>query len=374
MMRVTTVLGARPQFIKAAPASVALADAGHEERIVHTGQHYDADMSDVFFEELPIPVPAVNLGIGSGSHAWQTGEMLRAIGGLLAEEPPDWVLVYGDTNSTLAGALAATKLGIPIAHVEAGLRSFNRSMPEETNRILADQCADVLLCPTAVAIDNLEREGLSDRAVRVGDTMLDVQRSQLEAASHSDALGRLGLEPGTYALATLHRAYTVDDADRLTSVLGALDALPFPVVLPLHPRTKKRISEFGLAAPSDALRFVEPVGYLDMLQLERHAKRILTDSGGVQKEAYWLGVPCVTMRPETEWVETVEQGWNRLVDVDPDQIRAAAVAEDWPTGSPAPLFGDGDASSKIVDALEAGPPPAAELPSPEPVERAGVTS
>lgn len=356
-MNVLTVLGARPQFIKAAPVSVALAEADHDERILHTGQHYDTDMSDIFFEELPIPVPAINLAIGSGTHGSQTARMLEAIEEALTAERPDWVLVYGDTNSTLAGALAAAKLGIPIAHVEAGLRSFNRQMPEELNRIVADHCADLLLCPTQVAVDNLVAEGLAERSCLVGDTMLDVQRSQLAAAAHSQILAVLDLAPKSYCLATLHRAYTVDDPDRLAVVLDALDRLSKPVVMPLHPRTKARIEEFGLGPPNGSLRFIDPVGYHDMLYLESHASRILTDSGGIQKEAYWLEVPCITLRPETEWIETVEQGWNRVVDVDPENIVAAAEADDWPTRPPEMLYGDGDAASRIVEELERGPEP-----------------
>lgn len=352
-MNVLTVLGARPQFIKAAPVSVALASAGHEEHIVHTGQHYDADMSDVFFDELPIPIPRANLGIGSGSHGKQTARMLEGIEEVLNDDRPDWMLVYGDTNSTLAGTLAAAKLGVPVAHVEAGLRSFNRDMPEEINRVVADHCADLLLCPTEVAMSNLSAEGLAARARLVGDTMLDVQRSQLAAASARQTLEELGLAHREYALATLHRAYTVDDRDRLVAVLGALDRLSVPVILPLHPRTRRRIEEFALPAPAGSLRLIDPVGYLDMLRLETSALRILTDSGGIQKEAYWLGVPCITMRPETEWVETVEEGWNRLVDVDPEAIREAAEAQDWPTNPPPPLFGDGEAAGHIVRELEA---------------------
>jgi len=351
------VLGARPQFIKAAPVSVALAEADHNERIVHTGQHYDADMSDVFFEELPIPVPAIHLEIGSGTHASQTARMLEGVEEALTAERPDWVLIYGDTNSTLAGALAAAKLKFPIAHVEAGLRSFNRAMPEEINRIVADHCADLLLCPTQVAMDNLAAEGLAERSRQVGDTMLDVQRSQLAAAANSEILDALELEPKRYCLATLHRAYTVDHPDRLKAVLGALDRLSSPVVLPLHPRTKARIDEFGLSRPAGSLRLVHPVGYHDMLYLESHASRILTDSGGVQKEAYWLEVPCITLRPETEWIETVEQGWNRIVDVDPEKIIEAAEADDWPTTPPPMLYGDGDAAERIVRELERGPGP-----------------
>ncbi len=361
-MRIVTVLGARPQFIKAAPVSLALSAAGHEEHIVHTGQHYDPEMSDVFFDELPIPAPHHELGVGSASHAEQTARMLRGIEAvLLAAPPPDWVLVYGDTNSTLAGALAAAKLGLPAAHVEAGLRSYNRRMPEEINRIVADHCADLLLCPTRNAAQNLAREGLAESARLVGDTMLDVQRSQLaRARARDDVLPRLGLEPGGYALATVHRAYTVDDPERLRRVMAALDALSLPVVLPLHPRTKARLASFGIPAPSKALRIVEPLGYVDMLCLELHAGRIVTDSGGIQKEACWLGVPCVTLRPETEWVETVQEGWNRLVDVDADRIREAVEAQDWPSGTPPELFGTGDAGPRIVAALEsaAGPGPA----------------
>lgn len=352
-MRLITVLGVRPQFIKAAPVSVALAARGHEERIVHTGQHYDADMSDVFFDELPIPVPAVNLGVGSGAHGAQTARMLEGIERVLLDERPDRVITYGDTNSTLAGALAGAKLGVPTAHIEAGLRSFNRAMPEEINRLVADQCADLLLCPTRVAMAHLAREGRAEASRLVGDTMLDVQASQRPAAARSTVLDRFGLAPGRYALATVHRAYTTDEPGRLANVLGALDALPMPVVLPLHPRTKEKIAGFELAAPTGSLRLVDPVGYVDMLRLESDAARILTDSGGVQKEACWLGVPCITLRPETEWVETVEHGWNRLVDVDPAAIAAAFTADDWPAGSPPPLFGDGRAAQRIVDELEA---------------------
>lgn len=355
-MRVTTVLGARPQFIKAAPVSVALAAAGHEESIVHTGQHYDARLSDVFFEELPIPVPDRNLGVGSGSHGAQTGRMLEELERVFEADRPDRVLVYGDTNSTVAGALAAAKLGLPTAHVEAGLRSFNRAMPEELNRVVADHLADLLLCPTPTAMANLEREGLADRSRRVGDTMLDVQRSQIEAAAaRAPLLERLGVDPGGYALATLHRPYTVDDQDRLGSVLDTLDGLGLPVILPLHPRTRARMEAFGLEPSGGSLRLIDPVGYLDMLLLESRARRILTDSGGVQKEAYWLAVPCITLRPETEWVETVEMGWNRVVDLDAEAIREAVADGDWPEGPPPPVFGDGDAAERIVAELETGP-------------------
>lgn len=354
-MKVVTVVGARPQFIKAAAVSRALRapEAGHTEILVHTGQHYDPEMSDRFFEELAIPRPDYELHVGSGGHGWQTGQMLIGIEEVLQAERPDWTLVYGDTNSTLAGALAAAKLGMRVAHVEAGLRSFNRSMPEEHNRVLTDHCSDLLFCPTASAAEQLAREGLTSGVRVVGDVMFDaaLQFAGL-ARERSNALQELGLAPKSYALATLHRPYNVDDGERLGQVLDALGRLEMPVVFPVHPRTRARLAEMGHPQSSIFnLQCVDPVGYLDMLALEQNAALILTDSGGVQKEAYFFATPCITLRPETEWVETVAAGWNRLAWGDAEVVLEAA-RRPWPTGAPPAAFGDGQASEKIVAHLQ----------------------
>ncbi|OQA46720.1 MAG: UDP-2,3-diacetamido-2,3-dideoxy-D-glucuronate 2-epimerase [Chloroflexi bacterium ADurb.Bin325] len=356
-MKIVTIVGARPQFIKAAPVSRVLRRQ-HREVLVHTGQHYDRAMSDVFFAELAIPRPDYELGIGSGSHGQQTGQMLMRIEEVLQAEQPDWALVYGDTNSTLAGALAAAKLGIRVAHVEAGLRSFNRSMPEEHNRVLTDHCADLLLCPTQTAVDLLAAEGVTRGVHLVGDVMYDAARQFAEvAAARSTILADLGLSSGGYALATLHRPYNTDDPARLRVVLAALNRLGLPVIFPVHPRTRARLAELGgadCAAAADGaaagLRCVDPVGYMDMLALEQNARLILTDSGGVQKEAYFFAVPCVTLRPETEWVETVQAGWNRLAWGDAELVLAAARGP-WPDGAPPPVFGDGYAAERIAALL-----------------------
>ena len=351
-MKIVTVVGARPQFVKAAPVSKALRKR-HTEVLVHTGQHYDRAMSDLFFEEMDIPWPDHELGVGSGSHGRQTGQMLIGIEEVLLAERPDWVLVYGDTNSTLAGAVAAVKLGIPVAHVEAGLRSFNRAMPEEYNRVLTDHCAGLLFCPTQTAVDLLRAEGITQGVHMVGDVMYDAALQFAEAArQRSTILPRLGLEPNAYALATLHRPYNTDDTDRLREVLAALAALEMPVVFPVHPRTQSRLAE--LRHTQHAIRnmqFIDPIGYLDMLALEQSAALILTDSGGVQKEAYFFAVPCVTLRPETEWVETVTSGWNRLA-WGGAAIVVDAARRPWPTEPPPPVFGDGHAAEEIVRVLE----------------------
>ncbi len=354
-MKVLSVFGARPQFIKAAPVGKALRAAGHTEVLVHTGQHYDDGMSAVFFRELDIPEPDYNLSVGSGPHGWQTGQMLARIEEVLLAERPDWVLVYGDTNSTLAGALAAVKLHVPVAHVEAGLRSFNREMPEEHNRVLTDHCSDLLFCPTQTAVDNLAREGITQGVHLVGDVMYDavLQFGEL-ARGRSTILEDLGLTPKDYLLATVHRPYNTDNPQRLQSILEALGELGEPVVFPVHPRTRQRIAEFGLRDPQSAicnLQFIEPVGYLDMLMLEQHARMILTDSGGMQKEAYFFAVPCVTLRPETEWVETVEAGWNVVVDADRERIVWAVDGRHWPQKPPRAAFGDGRAAEKMVRVL-----------------------
>lgn len=352
-MHVMTVLGARPQFIKAAPLCFALRDAGVRESLVHTGQHYDDRMSEIFFRELGIPEPAVNLGIGSGGHGQQTGAMLAAIETLLLERKPDLLLVYGDTNSTLAGALAAAKLGVPIAHVEAGLRSFNRTMPEETNRVLTDHCADLLFCPTQTAVANLATENLRNGVHLVGDTMYDaLLRFAPAAREKSRVLGGLGLSGQDFVLATLHRPYNVDEPNVLSEIFAAFAHIGRPVVFPVHPRTLARIRAFGLAAPGN-VRTVEPLGYLDMLALLHAAALVMTDSGGVQKEACFAGTPCVTLRPETEWVETVETGWNRLAWGRADDIVAAVEAQSRPPAQPLRAYGDGHAAEKIAAILSA---------------------
>jgi UDP-GlcNAc3NAcA epimerase len=357
-VRVATVVGARPQFIKAAPVSHALRARGHEERLLHTGQHYDAGLSQVFFDELDLPAPAVNLEVGSGLPGWQVGTMLVELERALCAWRPDWVLVYGDTNSTLAGALAAAKAGLPLAHVEAGLRSWRRSMPEECNRVLTDRWADLLLCPTPAAVENLAREGIERGVVMVGDTMADaVLSSRQRAVERSTAVADLGLEPGGYLLATVHRDYNTDDPQRLGAILRALDAADQPVVLPLHPRTRARLDALASSPWLDPagprrVRLVEPVGYLDMLALLDGARLLLTDSGGLQKEAYLLATPCLTLRGETEWVETVDAGWNQLVDADPARI-SAGLRDFAPPAERPSLYGDGHAAQRIVDAMEA---------------------
>jgi UDP-N-acetylglucosamine 2-epimerase len=359
-MKIVSIVGARPQFIKAAPVSKVLYAAGHQEFMVHTGQHYDHDMSQIFFKELGLPEPDINLGVGSGSHGKQTGQMLIGIEEVLQAEKPDWMLVYGDTNSTLAGALAAVKLHIPLAHVEAGLRSFNRQMPEEHNRVLTDHCADLLFCPTQTAVDNLAREGLTNDVYWVGDTMYDAVLQFAEIARRRSAILRdLGLEPKEYLLATVHRPYNADDPQKLGEILKAFDECGEMVIFPVHPRTRARMAELNLLNGSPAknhkLRLIDPVGYLDMLMLEQNARLILTDSGGMQKEAYFFGVPCITLRPETEWVETVEARWNVLIDVESKRMVDAINDFDLPKEPPLPIFGDGQAASKIVQHLELVP-------------------
>ncbi len=351
-MKVVSIVGARPQFIKAAPLSRELRKA-HQEVMVHTGQHYDPLLSAVFFEELDIPRPDYNLGVGSASHGRQTGEMLARVEGVLIQEEPDWVLVYGDTNSTLAGALAAVKLHIPVAHVEAGLRSFNRRMPEEINRILTDHISTLLFCPTETAVRNLAQEGLTEGVHNVGDVMYDaaLHNSQL-AEEKSRILEILGLRPKGYLLATVHRPDNTDIPHNLRSIVAALSSLEATVLLPLHPRTRRALQELGLT-PGGNVRVVEPVGYLAILILEKNARLILTDSGGIQKEAYFFAVPCVTLRQETEWVETVEAGWNVLVGADRRKI-VEAVRSFRPQGERANLFGDGQASVKMVEILSRG--------------------
>jgi UDP-N-acetylglucosamine 2-epimerase len=348
-LKVLTVLGTRPQYIKAAAVSRALRPL-HVEVLVDTGQHYDANMSDVFLQELEMPRPDRNLGIGSGSHGEQTARMMLALEPLLLSEEPDLVLVYGDTNSTLAGALVAAKLGVRLAHVEAGLRSFNRRMPEEINRVLTDHSADLLFCPTQTAAENLRAEGITRGVHTTGDVMADTLLRFLPRAQESSgAPARLGLEAASYVLVTLHRPGNVDDLRRLASLLEVLARLEDRVVFPVHPRTRVSLSELGYS-PAPNIGLVDPVGYLDMLALEANARRIVTDSGGVQKEAYILGVPCVTCREETEWTETLETGWNVLAGSEPEGV-LEAVLRPPPAGERPQLFGDGHAAERIVELL-----------------------
>ncbi|TCS95652.1 non-hydrolyzing UDP-N-acetylglucosamine 2-epimerase [Hazenella coriacea] len=353
-MKVLTVVGARPQFIKAAPVSRAIRQEA-EEILVHTGQHYDKSMSEVFFEELNIPIPNYNLHVGSKSHGAQTGEMLSKVEEVILQEKPDCLLVYGDTNSTLAGALAAAKLHIPVAHVEAGLRSFNRLMPEEVNRVLTDHMSEWLFCPTQTAVDHLANEGVTKGVHLTGDVMLDaVNYNRKLAEEKSTILHDLDLKPESYILITLHRAENTDDPARLQQIIGALNQLSIPSVLPLHPRTKGKLSEAGLEIKNPLVKLIDPVGYLDMLQLEVHAQKILTDSGGVQKEAFFAEVPCITMRDETEWTETVTLGCNRLVGADQEQILEAVSQFEVDFSAVEPVFGDGQASKQIISLLRQG--------------------
>jgi UDP-GlcNAc3NAcA epimerase len=350
-VKVATIVGARPQFIKAAPVSRALR-LRHCEVLVHTGQHYDPLLSAVFFRELALPAPDHTLYIGSAPHGAQTGRMLEAVEAVLLLERPDVVLVYGDTNSTLAGALAAAKLDIPLVHVEAGLRSGVRAMPEEINRVLTDRLSTLSCCPNQAAVDNLAAEGLTRNVEIVGDVMLD---ALLEAAERvqEDApgrLGALGISRGPYALATVHRAANTDDPVRLGSIVRALGSLGMPVLWPMHPRTRPILQAAGIDMPP-TVHVVPALGYLDLVRVLRHAACVVTDSGGLQKEAYWLGVPCVTTRNETEWRETVSSGWNTLADADTARIVAAVAARPSQAG-PREAYGAPGAAERVVEAME----------------------
>lgn len=352
-----TIVGARPQFIKAAPLSAALRRE-HKEFLVHTGQHYDENMSDVFFRELKIPPPDRHLGVGSGPHGAQTASMLAKLEEVFQELRPNAAIIYGDTNSTVAGALAAAKLHIPVAHVEAGLRSFDRRMPEEINRVVADHISTWLFAPSEVSVRQLAAEGITSGVHNVGDIMADSVRLFAPLAREkSTVLQRLGLRPGEYMAATVHRAANTDDAKRLADILLGLSRAPLPVILPLHPRTKAAMQLHHLEAIVSGahghLMLTAPLGYLDMLQLQQHAAVVLTDSGGIQKEAYYLGVPCVTLRDETEWVETVASGWNQLAGSSPSRIISALerLPQSIPLERPA-LYGDAFTAEKIVDVLE----------------------
>jgi UDP-GlcNAc3NAcA epimerase len=345
-----TIVGARPQFVKAAPLSRALRRRVSEV-LVHTGQHYDPEMSDAFFDQLGVPAPDLHLGVGSGSHGAMTGRMLEALESAMREVRPDWVLVLGDTNSTLAGALAAAKLGIPVAHVEAGLRSFDMRMPEEVNRRLTDHVSARLYCPTPEAVANLRREGIRRGVLRVGDVMMD---AVVQNAKRAETLARLpdGLEPKAFCLATVHRQENTDDPARLASILEAFSRIPETVALPVHPRLRKRLVDEGLEPPAN-VRLLPPAPYLEMLLLTRHARLVLTDSGGLQKEAFILRTPCVTLRDQTEWVETVAAGANRIAGADAGRIgRAVRAAEKArPRWVAARFYGDGRASERVADNL-----------------------
>jgi UDP-GlcNAc3NAcA epimerase len=339
--KILTIVGARPQFIKAAPVSGGLVAKGIGEVLVHTGQHFDAAMSDVFFKELEIPAPAYNLEVDSLSHGAMTGRMIEKLEPVMLAEKPDMVLVYGDTNSTIAGALAAAKLHIPIAHVEAGLRSFNRRMPEEINRVVADHLSTLLFCPTQTAVRNLNAEGISKGVHMVGDVMYDMTlAAAMRAERQSTILEALGIAPRSYAVSTIHRAENTDDPERLARIMAWLEEAgrEIPIVMPLHPRTRKLMASSGTEPVS--IRLIEPLGYLDMTRLVHHAAAVFTDSGGLQKEAYFHRVPCVTLRDETEWIETIEAGWNRLWTT-PD-YRPRRDIED---------YGQGNSAQRLVEII-----------------------
>ncbi len=364
IMKIISVIGARPQIIKAAAVSRAIVehnkkhhDYAINEIIVHTGQHYDRNMSQVFFEELDISEPDYNLGVGSGTHAEQTGEMLRRIEAVILKEKPECCLVYGDTNSTLAGALAAVKLHIPVAHVEAGLRSFNRKMPEEINRVVTDHISEQLFCPTQTAVNNLAREGITGGVYWVGDVMYDCilfYTKKTKPIEH-EILERLDIRSKSYFLVTVHRAENTDDSTRLCNIFEALNEIATkdcPVVLPLHPRTVKYAQKHGLKF-TNYIKVIQPVSYLEMVVFERNARLILTDSGGVQKEAYWLGVPCITLRDETEWIETVESGWNILTGANKHRIiDGVRHGHKQQNISPEVVYGDGNAADRICEILQ----------------------
>jgi len=353
-MRIFSVIGARPQFIKAAPLSAALR-LRHDEFLVHTGQHYDDAMSDIFFRQLGIPAPDVNLEVGSGSHAAQTAGMMIPLERLMQEQKPDWVLVYGDTNSTLAGALTAAKLHLPVAHVEAGLRSYNRAMPEEINRVLTDHVSTLLFCPTQTAVDQLAREGITVGVTMTGDIMVDAVLRHVESARReSTVLQELSIGAGeAYLAATIHRPVNTDSREALAEIMAALNAAPMPVIFPAHPRTRNRMAVYQLT-PAEHVQVVNPLGYLDMLALVDGAAALITDSGGLQKEAYLLKTPCITIRQETEWVETVQSGWNRLCAAEQGAIREAIAAALGARPLTHPdYYGDGRTAERIVAALEA---------------------
>ncbi|MGB3257084.1 MAG: UDP-N-acetylglucosamine 2-epimerase (non-hydrolyzing) [Ornithinimicrobium sp.] len=349
-MRLLSVVGARPQFVKLSPIAAECARRGVEHVIVHTGQHYDPMLSDVFFADLGIPDPDVHLGVGSGTHGQQTGAILARMDEVLTQHRPDWVLVYGDTNSTLAGTLSAVKLHRRVAHLEAGLRSFNRAMPEEHNRVLTDHAADLLLAPTQVAMDHLLREGLASRSVHVGDVMVDVvMKVRSELADPAEVLSRLGMQHGAFSVATIHRAENTDDPLRLRVIVEALRGVDHPIALLAHPRLRARAAQHGIPLDGGSLSTYEPLAYPDLVAAISVSRGVITDSGGLQKEAFVLRVPCTTVRTETEWVETVQLGWNVLVEPGPDL--AVAAARPQPEGTDEAPYGSGQAASAVLDAL-----------------------
>lgn len=352
-MKILSVVGARPQFVKLAPIAHACERANVEHIIVHTGQHYDPMLSDVFFDDLGIPAPNEHLGVGSGSHGKQTGEMLGKLDDILLTYRPDWVLVYGDTNSTVAAALSAVKLHFPIAHLEAGLRSFNRRMPEEHNRVLTDHAADLLLAPTEVAAEHLRHEGLSERTVVVGDVMTDVLMEQVASLEDGPSVieDELGLAEGSFSIATIHRAENTDDKDRLTAVLDSLAQVDHPVVLLAHPRLVAKCQEHGIELGGGHLRIHPPVPYPDLIHTALRSRGVITDSGGLQKEAFLLRRPCTTVRTETEWVETVNLGWNVLVE--PGSALIEAASRPAPPECTETPYGDGNAADRVVAELVA---------------------
>jgi UDP-N-acetylglucosamine 2-epimerase len=350
-VKVASVVGTRPQFIKAAPVSREIR-AHNEEVLVHTGQHYDENMSDAFFHVLEIPTPDYNLEVGSGSHATQTAEMMKGLESVFEKEKPDFVLVYGDTNSTVAGALTAAKTGLPLGHVEAGLRSYNRTMPEEINRVVTDHIATSVFCPTQTAVDNLAREGITRGVHLVGDVMYDVALQMAQPARARDIVERLGLRAGGYLLTTIHRPSNADDKEVLAGIVEALVDCGRTVVFPVHPRTKKNLEAFGLWDElRSKVKVIDPVDYLDFLALLMKAAKVVTDSGGVQKEAYFFGVPCITLRDETEWIETVEDGWNALVGTETEDI-LHAIEHFNPSGTKSKSFGDGHAAERIARIID----------------------
>jgi len=350
-MKILSVVGARPEFIQAMPVSQAMRTS-HQEILVHTGQHYDYQMSQAFFDELDIPVPDYNLGVGSATQAQQTAEIMVGLEKVLQGEKPDFVIMRGDTNSSLAAALVASKLNIPFAHVEAGERSFNRTMPEEINRLVADRLANLHFCVSQIAERNLSREGITESVYWVGDVMLDALLYTLPIArAKSKILEKLQIEPHNYSLVTIHRAANTDDPKRLKQIVTALNQVSETVILPVHPRTQKALSGLHVHFENN-IRIIEPVGYFDMLVLEENARLIATDSGGVQREAYYLEIPCLTLRDETEWVETVETGWNKLAGADQNLILANWFDFVPPTAHP-PIYGVGNAAQRIVEVLSA---------------------
>jgi len=349
-MKIVTIIGARPQFIKAAAVSKKLRKK-FKEITIHTGQHYDKNMSYIFFDELGIPKPEYNLNIGSGSHGYQTGNMLIKIEEVVIKESPDMILVYGDTNSTLAGALVASKLLIPVAHIEAGLRSFNKNMPEEQNRILTDHVSKLLFTPTETAVKNLKSEGIRDGVYNVGDVMYDaILHFGKIAEEKSDILNRIDVDKNKYILATIHRAENTNYEYRLRNIVEALNESKEQIVLPLHPRTQKYLNEYNLKF-NDNIKIIESVGYLDMVMLEKNSSKIVTDSGGVQKEAFFLNKPCITLRDETEWVETVKNGWNMIVGANKDKI-LEGVGNFKPTAEKLNYFGYGNSAEKILNIID----------------------